>query len=77
MQAFRFAGDKMCSAEKFDAIVEEFNTDGQERLKLTTLPGNGHAVFTRDFVDEEGHPTRQALDSILEYFTSQLAPARG
>jgi dienelactone hydrolase len=74
MHAFRFAGDKMCSAEKFDAIAGEFNTDGQERVKLTTLPGNGHAVFTRDFVDEEGHPTRQALDNILDYFKTQLAP---
>jgi dienelactone hydrolase len=74
MHAFRFAGDKMCSAEKFNAIVGEFNSDGQERVVLTTLPGEGHSVFTLDFVDDEGHPTRQALDSILEYFTSQLAP---
>jgi dienelactone hydrolase len=77
MHAFRFAGDKMCSAAKFDCIGEQFNDRGQERVKLTTLPGNGHSVFTLDFVDEEGHPTRRALDNILEYFTSQLAPARG
>ena len=72
MHAFRFAGDKMCSATKFDCIDKEFNSGDRERVKLTTLPGNGHSVFTLDFVDEEGHPTRQALDTILEYFTSQL-----
>jgi dienelactone hydrolase len=77
MHAFRFAGDKMCSAAKFDCIGEEFNTGDRERVVLTTLPGEGHSVFTLDFVDEEGHPTRQALESVLEYFTSQLKPQSG
>ena len=76
MHAFRFAGDKMSTADKFQCIHDTFNTDGSERVKLTTLPGKGHSVFTRDFVDEEGHPTRQALDSILTYFNTQLQPTQ-
>jgi dienelactone hydrolase len=71
MLAFRFAGDPMCTAKKFDSIDRQFN-DGQERITLKTLPGKGHSVLTLDFVDEAGHPTREALDTVLDYFGRQL-----
>ena len=71
MLAFRFAGDPMCTAKKFASIGRQFN-DGQERIALKTLPGKGHSVLTLDFVNEDGHPTREALATVLDYFGRQL-----
>ena len=73
VKAYRFANDKACAPPKFEAIDKTFNTDGKTRVELNTLPGDGHSVLTLDFVDEAGHPTRQALDEILGYFETQLA----
>ncbi len=73
MLAYRIDGDKLCRAEKFAALDRAFNKE-TERIQLKTLPGKGHSVFTLDFVDEAGHPTRQALDEMLEYFSRQLLP---
>jgi len=72
MYAYRFEGDSFCQAEKFQALDETFNAD-QERIRLVTLPGKGHSVLTLDFVDEEGHPTREALDTVTGYFAEKLA----
>jgi len=72
MYAYRFDGDFLCTQEKLEAIAKRFNDDGTERVKLVTLPGKGHSVLTLDFVDEEGHPTARALDSILTYFGEKL-----
>lgn len=72
MLGFRFSDDKACSAKKFECIHETFNGEGKERIKLHTLPGKGHSVLTLDFVDEEGHPTYQALDSVIGYFSEHL-----
>jgi dienelactone hydrolase len=71
MKAYRFEGDWMCSAEKFEAIEQTLN-DGAQRVELKTLPGKGHAVLTEDFVNEAGHPTKEALEEILSYFHQQL-----
>lgn len=73
MLAYRFEGDKICRAERFTAIDCAFNKKAAQRIQLKTLPGKGHSVLTLDFVDEEGHPTRQALDEIVSYFKQNLA----
>ncbi|MCB1706178.1 MAG: dienelactone hydrolase family protein [Halioglobus sp.] len=72
MHAYRFAGDPLCNAQKFEAIDKAFNDSDNTRIVNHTLPGKGHSVLTIDFVDEQGHPTREALDSILSYFSAQL-----
>jgi dienelactone hydrolase len=72
MHAYRFAGDPMCNAAKFAAIDAAFNNDGVTRVATHTLPGKGHSVLTLDFVDQSGHPTREALNDILDYFSTQL-----
>lgn len=72
MLGFRFGEDKACSAKKFECIHDTFNEDGKERIKLETLPGKGHSVLTLDFVDQEGHPTYEALNSVIEYFDLNL-----
>lgn len=71
-RAFRFDGDKICKAAKFDALERVFN-QGRERIILETLPGGGHSVLTLDFVDESGDPTRVALDNIISYLHEALA----
>ena len=72
MKAFRFEKDKLCRDERFACLAKTFNEPGKERIELNVLPGPGHAVFTLDFVDQAGHPTREALDRVIEYFTSRL-----
>ena len=72
MHTYRFAGDPLCNAAKFQAIDQAFNNDGTTRIVTHTLPGKGHSVLTLDFVDEVGHPTREALNDILAYFAAQL-----
>lgn len=71
MYAYRFDQDPICKAAKFEALEREFNQDSS-RINLVTLPGKGHSVLTLDFVDEENHPTRKALDEIFSYFDQML-----
>jgi len=73
MQVLRFEDDPLCTSEKSECIHKAFNDDGATRIDEITLPGKGHSVLTLDFVDEEGHPTRAALEKVLEYFTRQLS----
>ncbi len=75
MYAYRFEGDPLCTAEKFNRLEDTFNDDKQ-RIRLVTLPGKGHSVLTLDFVDEEGHPTHGALQEITNYFRGQLTQQR-
>ena len=74
MKAYRFEKDPLCRAAKFNAIDKAFNTD-RERVTTKTLPGKGHSVLTLDFVDEAGHPTREAFDEVLAYFKDKLRAA--
>jgi dienelactone hydrolase len=73
MLGYRFAEDNICRAAKFEALDKAFNDDGKTRIKLTTLPGEGHSVLTGHFVDEAGHPTRQALEEVIGYLREKLA----
>jgi dienelactone hydrolase len=75
MYAFRFERDREVTAKKFDALDTAFNDGAEERIRLVVLPGKGHSVLTLDFVDEEGHPTHAALQSVLGYFSERLEPA--
>ena len=72
MLGFRFAADKLCPAARFEALQQQLNEGDQERIRLRTLPGKGHAVLTLDFVDEEGHPTFRALEEVISYFSEKL-----
>jgi dienelactone hydrolase len=76
MRFLRFEDDPLSTVEKSDCIHRTFNGNGHERVKEIVIPGKGHSVLTLDFVDEEGHPTREALDNVLAYFSARLsAPA--
>ncbi|MEL6553738.1 MAG: dienelactone hydrolase family protein [Cyanobacteria bacterium J06621_11] len=73
MLAYRFEGDFQSPAKKFETMDCVFNQD-KERIRLKALPGRKHAILTLHFVNEAGHPTRQALDEILSYFRRALTP---
>lgn len=72
MLAFRFEGDKLCTPRRFELIDQTFNSPDQTCVELHTLPGKAHAVLTLDFVDEVGHPTREAMDKVMQYFKDKL-----
>ena len=57
----------------------DFSGDGFEWIEIDSSKGNphgikriAHSVVTNDLVDEEGHPTREALDRVLELFRERL-----
>ncbi|MEM7543198.1 MAG: dienelactone hydrolase family protein [Pseudomonadota bacterium] len=70
MYAYRFEGDRICKAPKFDAINDVFNDD-KERIILRQLPGTHHSVFTLDLISG-GVPAARALDEITAYFQTTL-----
>lgn len=54
-------------------LAEEFG-DGFIGVEIDSSPGNehriskrAHSVLTDELVDEPGHPTRDALDAVLEH----------
>ena len=74
MRVLRFEDDPLCTQEKSKCVHRAFNDDGHIRVQEITLPGRGHSVLTLDFVDQSGHPTREALDNVIQYFSSHLSP---
>lgn len=75
--AYRFEGDPMCPAQRFAAYEEALG----DRFVSRVLPdsaarqGTGmapHSVVTLHLVDEEGEPTRQALDEIISFYRARL-----
>ena len=73
MRVLRFEDDPLSTVEKSDCIHRTFNDDGHERVREIVIPGKGHSVLTLDFVDEAGHPTREALINVLAYFAENLS----
>lgn len=74
----RFTADPMCTAARFDTLRRELG-DGFEAVEVDSGPGNphglgrqAHSVLTTDLVDEQGHPTRAALDRVLAFFAERL-----
>ena len=77
--AYRFAGDPMCKAAKFEAYEAALG----DRFIGRTLedsaanpdgPSTPHSVMTLHLIDAEGQPTRAALDEILEFYQQRLKP---
>ena len=75
MRLLRFEGDPLCTKEKSECVHRAFNDEVTTRIQEITLPGKGHSVLTLDFVDQAGHPTREALDNLIQYLGSHLNPS--
>jgi len=74
----RFSHDPLVPAERFLRLREELG-EHFEAVEIDSGPGNphgiprtAHSVLTADLVDEEGHPTRAALDRVLALFEERL-----
>jgi dienelactone hydrolase len=74
----RFTGDPMVPGQRFESLRRELG-DGFEGIEIDSskgnphgIPGTAHSVVTTDLIDEEGHPTRAALDRVLSLFHEQL-----
>ena len=74
----RFTADPMCPKARFDRLREELG-DGFEAIEIDSSPGNphglgrmAHSVVTTELIDEEGHPTRAALDRVLSFYHERL-----
>ncbi len=77
----RFSGDSTCPPQRFDTLRRELG-DAFEGIEIDSSPGNphgisprAHSVLTRHLIDREGHPTRAALDRVLEFLEQQLKTA--
>jgi hypothetical protein len=74
----RFTEDRFVPAERFARLREELG-DAFVGVEIDSSEGNphgipkaAHSVVTVHLVDEPGHPTRDALDQVLELFRSRL-----
>jgi dienelactone hydrolase len=72
VHAIHFAKDPLCSVKRFKVLDSLLNESNKQRVEFTEIPGNGHSVLARNFVDKAGHPTNLALEKVIRYFKSQL-----
>jgi len=82
VMGLRFTGDRLVPAARFARLREELG-DRFIAVEIDSSPGNphgipraAHSVLTHHFVDEPGHPTRIALDQVLEFLRDRLQPRR-
>jgi dienelactone hydrolase len=74
----RFTDDSLVPRERFARLREELGDrfvgveiDSSKGNKWR-IPSNAHSVVTEHFVDEPGHPTRDALDKVLDLYRTRL-----
>lgn len=74
----RFTNDRLCPGERFDRLRDELG-EGFVAVEIDSskdnpngLKQNAHSVLTEHLVDSPGHPTRDALDQVLDLFRQRL-----
>lgn len=77
----RFSADKASPSERFDTLRRLLG-DRFVGVEIDSSPGNpwghrktAHSVLTRDLIDADGQPTRDALDRVLDLFRTRLLDA--
>jgi dienelactone hydrolase len=74
----RFTGDRMVPRQRFERLRAELGDRfiaveiDSSRDNVHGIPRTAHAVLTHHFVDRPGHPTRAALDQVVEFFRDRL-----
>lgn len=81
LQGLRFSADSICPTERFTTLREALG-DAFRVIEIDSSPGNAagirkgaHSVLASDYVDEPGHPTVAAMDSVLAFLHERLDPA--
>jgi len=76
----KFTADRVCPGARFKTLRRELG-EGFEGIEIDSGPGNpwgikriAHSVLTEELVDEDGHPTKQALERVLGFFEERLRP---
>lgn len=74
----RFSGDLLVPSERFATLRRELG-EAFEAVEIDSTRGNphgvsrtAHSVLAFDFVDEDGHPTRDALERVLSFLDERL-----
>ena len=74
----RFSEDWMCPRERFQELQDHFG-DRFKSVEIDSRPSNphgirssAHSVLTLDFIDKQGHPTRDALDRVVAFLDHRL-----
>lgn len=74
----RFSEDSISPPERFERLRSELG-DAFIGVEIDSSPFGGHgirrrahSVLTEDLVDDPDHPTRQALDQVLEFLSERL-----
>jgi dienelactone hydrolase len=82
--AFRFDGDKWCTGQRFAAyqallgqafvgrVLPAAAANHEPPPFFRDVVVTPHSVVTAHLVDEEGHPTRQALEEIIAFLSDRL-----
>ena len=77
----RFTGDILSPGDRFARLRDELG-DAFIGVEIDSSKGNewgiprtAHSVLTEHLVDEPGHPTRVALDQVLDFFKDKLLTA--
>jgi dienelactone hydrolase len=79
---YRFAGDKLCRAERFAALQDGLGSGFKQHV-LPDASANPdspmarskqppHSVFTSDLIDAPGQPTREAVNEVIAFFRGRL-----
>jgi dienelactone hydrolase len=78
VMGLRFTADRMVPGDRFDMLRRELG-DGFIAVEIDSSKGNphgirrvAHSVLSEDFVDDPGHPTRDALERVLAFFDERL-----
>ena len=81
VMGLRFTADVAVPAARFETLRRELG-DAFIAVEIDSSKGNAHgipraahSVLTEHFVDEPGHPTRDALDRVLAFFAERLVAA--
>ena len=75
---FRFAGDKLCQAQRFEQLEHQFGpafkdlTIPLSDYDKNAIPQGAHSVLCGHYNDCAGHPTRQRFDRMVEYLQRSL-----
>jgi dienelactone hydrolase len=76
----RFTRDLAVPEERFETLRRELGDQfigveiDSSRGNAYNIPKAAHSVLTEHFVDEPGHPTRDALDRVLAFLDENLKP---
>jgi hypothetical protein len=84
--AYRFEGDRFCTAQRFAAYAEALGPRFEPKVLPTDaanpspppffkhVVGCAHSVVTAHLIDRAGEPTVSARDEILAFFSRRLRP---